>query len=71
MKRIISAEETKSKLEILLDELDDDFSYVIAGLEKCLRDGGEVANSATTIAETLSNDIQNAIEAVADIQGSR
>ncbi len=59
----------KTKLDILMDSLKDDFDYVMSGLDKLARDGGESENSGTTIAQDLSDTLQGVIQRIAGIQG--
>ena len=59
----------KTKLDTLMDSLKDDFDYVMSGLDKLARDGGESENSGTTIAQDLSDTLQGVIQRIAGIQG--
>lgn len=72
MKRVYvkSAEASEqSKLEALMGTLKDDFDYVMSGLDKLARDGGELENSGTTIAQNLSDQLQVVIQQIANLQG--
>lgn len=55
MKRYIMAnKESDSELNINIDELEDDFSYIISGLEKLSRMGSQSEKEALSIALKLS-----------------
>lgn len=72
MKRVyVKSAETseQSKLEALMGTLKDDFDYVMSGLDKLARDGGELENSGTTIAQNLSDQLQSVISQIANLQG--
>lgn len=72
MKRVyVKSAETseQSKLEALMGTLKDDFDYVMSGLDKLARDGGELENSGTTIAQNLSDQLQAVISQIANLQG--
>lgn len=60
-RRIFSADnkEGKTTLEDLLDKIDDDFDFVIAGIEKLDRDGS--GTDAISIASSLSDSLQAAV----------
>ena len=55
------------KLDAAIDTLNDDFSYVIAGLEKLARSGASSQQDAQVIAENLETNIQEAISQIADV----
>lgn len=60
-RRIYSADnkEGKTTLEDLLDKIDEDFDFVIAGIEKLDRDGS--GTDAISIASNLSESLQSAV----------
>lgn len=53
-------------LDNAISVLKDDFDYAISGLEKLGRDGANAGNQALAIAETLGNNIQSAIDQIAN-----
>lgn len=63
---IMAAAEDDSKLAQLMDQLEDDFDYVIAGLEKLDRTGATESNQGLIIAESLSEALQSAVSQIAD-----
>lgn len=66
-KSIKAADETTdTRLDDALSDLKDDFDYAISGLEKLGRDGANASNSALAIAETLSNNIQDTLDQIAN-----
>lgn len=68
-RRIIAAEEDKATQAIddTLATLKDDFDYAISGLEKLSRSGANASNEAMAIAETLGNNIQSTLNAIAGV----
>lgn len=66
MKSITAASADDSELILMLDQLKDDFDYVLAGLEKLDRTGNTERNAGLVIAETLSDAIQSAISEISD-----
>lgn len=55
MKRYIkSSKDGESDLAVSIDELEDDFSYIISGLEKLSRIGSQSEKEALSIALKLS-----------------
>lgn len=48
-----------------MDAIEDDFSFVQAGLEKLFRNGGQQAESATALAAELSESLQRCISEMA------
>lgn len=60
-RRIIAAEDKpgKTTLEDLLDRIDEDFDFVISGIEKLDRDGS--GTDAISIASSLSESLQSAV----------
>lgn len=71
MKKYIKSatEDTDDRLPSAIDDLNDDFDYIISGLEKLGRDGATGTNDALVIAESLSNALQSAISNIADKVG--
>lgn len=62
-KFIYAADNTKEdRLKELLDALDDDFAYAIAGIEKLHRDGND--GIAMEQAQALSDALQSVIDAI-------
>ena len=66
VQKITAAAEGDSKLQMMIDQIEDDFDYLIAGLEKLDRDGATSSNEGLMIAEKFSQALQSAIEAVAN-----
>ena len=64
--RKITAAEDDSKLILALDELKDDFDYIMSGLEKLDRSGAEASNSGLIIAENLQAAFQDIIGRIAE-----
>ena len=65
--RVTAAEAPKdSKLSEMLNSLEDDFDYLIAGLEKLDRTGATESNEGLIIAEKFSAALQSAISAISD-----
>jgi len=63
---ITAAAEDDSKLVMMMDQLKDDFDYVLAGLEKLDRTGATESNEGLVIAEALSDALQDAISKISD-----
>lgn len=63
---VMAAKEDDSKLMILMDQIQDDFDYALAGLEKLDRTGSAESAKGLQIAETLADAIQSAISAISD-----
>lgn len=55
LNRITAAESDESRLSVIIDELKDEFDYIISGFEKLDRSGSEMSNSGFAIAESLMN----------------
>lgn len=66
MKYYIRAADEPSALDDCLDTLKDDFDYVMDGLDKLSRTGGDSAKAALSIALSLSDTIENHIEQVSN-----
>ena len=56
-----------SKLLQMMDQIKDDFDYVLAGFEKLDRTGATESNEGLVIAEELSDALQSAISQISDI----
>lgn len=69
MKRayIYSAESENSMLADMLDDLEDDFDYILAGLEKLDRAGSESSKSGVEIADTLQQNLQDIIAEISNV----
>ena len=63
---IMAAAEDESKLAQIIDQLEDDFEYAIAGFEKLDRTGSEESNKGYVIAQKLSQAITVAISEISD-----
>lgn len=57
---------TVDRLASAIDELDDDFDYIISGLEKLGRSGANGENDALVIAENLQASLNTIISEIAD-----
>ena len=74
MKRILTAQKPiqaandaiDEKLAAALSELEDDFDYAIAGIEKLGRSGANQSNDAMMICEDLQSAVQQIIDSIAD-----
>lgn len=67
-KSSISAATDEAKEQVFkekMDAIEDDFSFVQAGLEKLFRSGGQQAEAATTLAAKLSESLQSCISEMA------
>ena len=65
MKRmIVAATGDENPLDDLLDRIDDDFAYAIAGIEKLKREGENKA--AMEQAQKLSQALQSVIDAISN-----
>lgn len=62
---IISAEEISDSLKDKLDNIKDDFDYLMSGIEKLGRSGANMSKEAEIIAENLAAGIQDRISEVA------
>ena len=66
LSKVTSAEsDGSSKLMETLDEIKDDFDYIISGLEKLDRSGAEASNSGLIIAEGIQSSFQDVIDEIA------
>lgn len=62
-KLIVAAEDTKGdQLDDLLDSIEDDFDFAVAGIDKLRRDGNN--GIALEQAQALSDELQNVINAI-------
>ena len=66
MKSYIRASEIDDQLADMLDEIEDDFDYIISGIEKLARMGGTQAKEARTLAANLSSNLESTISQIAD-----
>ena len=57
----------QSQLATLLDQIDDDYDYLVAGLEKLDRSGSASSNAGAEIAQGIADAINNAITQIADL----
>ena len=57
----------QSQLATLLDQIDDDYDYLVAGLEKLDRSGSAASNAGAEIAQGIADAINNAITQIADL----
>lgn len=62
---IMSAEEISDSLKAKLDTINDDFDYLMSGIEKLGRSGANMSKEAEIIAENLASSIQDRIAEVA------
>jgi len=71
MKKYIRAAEEKedTRLADIIDQLEDDFDYIIGGLEKLDRDGGESRQSGIQVAMEIGNQLNSITSQIADIIG--
>lgn len=58
--------DTEEIIQERIDALDDDFDYIISGVEKLSRMGGSNADAAVSILGQLSESLQGFIGQVAD-----
>lgn len=68
-RRIIRAATEESKEQLFkdkVDQMEDDFSFILAGLEKLFRNGGQQGQAADTISTKLSESLQECISLMAD-----
>lgn len=49
-----------------IDQIEDDFSFVLAGIDKLFRNGGQQAESANKIASKLSESLQECTALMAE-----
>lgn len=67
LKPVQAAEDsTVDRLDAAIDELNDDFDYIISGLEKLGRSGANGENDALVIAENLQASLNTIISEIAD-----
>jgi len=65
---IVAAESTEpSELSTLLDQIDEDYDYLVAGLEKLDRSDASASDAGVEIAQSISDTINDAISQIADI----
>ena len=66
MKSYIRAGQVDDQLSDMLDEIEDDFDYIISGIEKLARMGGTQAKEAKALAANLSSNLESTISQIAD-----
>lgn len=70
MKRVLrsvtAAEEVDNGLHDAIKDLEDDFSYLISGIEKLSRSGANKSNEGLALVENISASIQSFLSQVAD-----
>lgn len=71
MKRYVkAADETEDRrLADMIDSLEDDFDYIISGLEKLDRDGKDSRDSGISIANQIHDQLNEITAQIADIIG--
>ena len=62
---IMSSEEISDSLKEKIDTINDDFDYLMSGIEKLGWSGANMSKEAEIIAENLSSAIQDSINDVA------
>ena len=62
---IMSAEDISDSLKEKINNIKDDFDYLMSGIEKLGRSGANMSKEAEIIAENLSSSIQDSINDVA------
>lgn len=69
MKKYIKSADEKVTLQDRIGEIqdgvEDDFAYIIAGIEKLVRDGGESTDRALALLNELSENLQGFINSIA------
>ena len=69
MKKYIKSADEKVTLQDRIGEIqdgvEDDFAYIIAGIEKLVRDGGESTDRALALLNELSETLQGFINSIA------
>ena len=69
-KQIIAAKENEdTRLEDMLDVLEDDFDYILSGLDKLNREGRESREEGISIAQQLHESLDAITVQIADIIG--
>lgn len=68
MKRAIRAADTAedTRLDDAVSDLEDDFDYILSGLDKLGRSGATGINDGLVIAEKLQSTLQAVIKQIAD-----
>ena len=62
MKKFISAATDANPVDDILDSIEDDFDYAMAGIDKINRDGN--SKTAMELAQNLSQALQSIIESI-------
>ncbi len=72
MKRYISSAEKSedTRLADMIDQLEDDFDYIISGLEKLDRSGHEIRESGIELANVIGEQLNTITSQIADIIGN-
>lgn len=69
MKKYIKSAEEKTTIQDRISEIQDgveeDFSYILAGIDKLVRDGGESTDRALAILGEISESLQGFIDIIA------
>lgn len=69
MKKYIKSADEKVTLQDRIGEIqdgvEDDFAYIIAGIEKLVRDGGESTDRALALLNEISETLQGFITSIA------
>lgn len=66
-RKVTAADESgASKLQDMIDRIQDDFEYIIAGLEKLDRTSASESNDGLIIAEGLNASLQDVIAQIAE-----
>ena len=69
MKKYIRSAEEKTTIQDRIDEIkdgvEDDFSYILAGIDKLVREGGESTDRALALLGEISETLQGFITTIA------
>lgn len=66
VRRITAATEEASKLDMIMDAMEEDFDYFIDGLRKLDRTDATASNQGLVIAEAFNKALQTALDSIAD-----
>lgn len=64
--RIVSAESDDNQLDDLIDSLEDDFDYIIAGIERLGRSGSESSRNGLRVAKEVQSSFENIISTISE-----